>query len=112
MTASRYAPTLDAAPILDTVDARGGVSAILGHRDDRAAETDRRAIQRARQRGIIGAHTADRVCIRVLGCHPALVYGSAWWRSIGPPDEIAERWAAGDPVPKYARGTRTARISA
>lgn len=35
-------------------------------------------LARARARGWVTLHEADRICVRVLQLHPALVYGQAW----------------------------------
>lgn len=38
-----------------------------------------RSYQRAVRRGSITPAQADELCTRILGCHPAEVYGQQWW---------------------------------
>lgn len=38
----------------------------------------RLALEKARTRGFVSVHTADRAAI-AIGLHPALIWGDAWW---------------------------------
>ncbi|MBD5829605.1 hypothetical protein [Janibacter melonis] len=38
-----------------------------------------RAYFRARRLGTVTVGTADALCCSVLGTHPALIFGEAWW---------------------------------
>lgn len=86
---------LDAAPILRVIEARGGIDGVVGGRTDRDALAFKRMMSKARECGTISVSSADRYCIKILGVNPALIYGEAWWDTIGPPDAKAERWAQG-----------------
>lgn len=61
----------DIAPILAAIEARG----ILENKHAGIW----RLLHRAKVRGYCGALTADRLSIVILGLHPALVWGDAWW---------------------------------
>ena len=87
---------VDAQPIIERVQKRGGISVVLGiddnqrsgnqPLDDREPSTKDRDIKRlSRQwhrmveRGELSIDGADKFCIRVLGLNPALVYGQECW---------------------------------
>lgn len=38
-----------------------------------------RTYHRALLRGFVGASSADELAVRILGLHPALVWGASWW---------------------------------
>lgn len=67
---------LPAAPIVERVEARGGIAKVLGPR--RLHPHLHRAYYAIRARGTVTASMADELCIRVLRLHPALVYGLDW----------------------------------
>jgi hypothetical protein len=65
---------LPAEPLVAAVQARGGVRACVGA--DGALE---RAYGRARGSQRLTIAAADKLAVRVLGMHPALLWGDAWW---------------------------------
>lgn len=85
--AARPAPLrLPFAPLLSLVETHGGLAALgLSHREDDSAERTRhlertmRVYWRSRKRGWIGLYEADRFAVQVLGLHPCMVWGQAWW---------------------------------
>ena len=93
---------LDAQPLLDVIDARGGTRAVLGL-PPVAAMYDRErppvrqskdpdvrrwldTLRRVRRQGRLSPWCADRICVRLLGTLPQLVWGQEWWDAI-PDDE-------------------------
>jgi hypothetical protein len=72
---------LSSAPIMDAIDARGGLGE-LTHRlavTDRELNRIRRAYHRAQADGTVTYVCADWLCCRLLRLHPSLVYGEEWW---------------------------------
>lgn len=45
-------------------------------------------VKRCRQHGWIGERAADRFACRVLGVHPALIWGEAWWDQTASPRPV------------------------
>ena len=84
-------PDLDARPILDALEQRGGIRPLLANVGlttlDLEGARFKRAIYRMRQTGQVSPWQADRFCIRLLGTLPQFVYGQAWWDSIPDEDE-------------------------
>ena len=85
---------LDAGPIIECVNRRGGIARVLGvdHNNygdpedaDRRVSKDpdlkrlSRQWHRMVQRGWLTVDAADKWCINVLRVNPALVYGQEWW---------------------------------
>lgn len=64
---------LDAKPLVDLVEERGGMAAVGLAKNESA----RRNFERARIVGYIDPYTADPICIR-LGVHPAQLWGADW----------------------------------
>lgn len=64
-------PTLPAAPLLAALERTAYAAAL--------SDTDEKAIERARKTGRLRPHVADRLAVRLLGTHPALIYGDSWW---------------------------------
>lgn len=97
--------TLDARPLLDTIEARGGIRRVLGlppadaalgrefgRRPDRTKDDVARwlrAHHRMRASGEVSVWQADRFCVRLLGTLPCLVYGAEWWDAIPDEGEVA-----------------------
>ena len=61
---------LPAAPLLAELTRRGITLPRKG---------DQKAIARANHTGTITVPVADRLCVELLGVHPAAVYGNDWW---------------------------------
>lgn len=96
---------LPAQPILDWIEARGGLARVLGVEPNgnhvgqapgacgghpRSQYPDYRkwhkTVQRMSRSGRVSVWQADRLCIGLLGTNPALVFGQVWWDAI-PDDE-------------------------
>lgn len=90
---------IDATPIIDAINRRGGIAVVLGYDDNLstggrslegaaslAHDPDLRRLSRQWyrmvQRGTVSIDGADKWCIRVLGLNPALVYGPLWWEDV------------------------------
>lgn len=65
-------PRLAAGPILEAIRVR---QLVPGWKPDAVWKL----VQRARTQGIVPFWSADVICVRLLGVHPASVYGEAWW---------------------------------
>lgn len=65
---------IDAEPLLSQLD---GLEGLTGRSND----TLYHAIERARAAGTFTVDMADRLCVRVLGLHPCVVYGDLWWNN-------------------------------
>lgn len=105
---------LDAQPILDAIDARGGIAACLGRHDLGFDENGKRRSQdwsdadmrdylnvarkigKWRESGRVLVEVADEFCIRRLGVNPVLVYGPAFFDGVDEPDGVAAAWCLGD----------------
>lgn len=75
--------TLDVRPLIDAVDARGGIGAVSAPLDTRRRQALRRAYHRAAARGTVTARAADTLAVTLLGTHPACVFGRQWWAAVG-----------------------------
>lgn len=71
----RAQPCLPFEPLRASIEARLGPLGVLVSLGD----VSRQAYYRAARSGIITVWAADRLCVDVLGLHPAAVYGSLWW---------------------------------
>jgi hypothetical protein len=71
---------LPAEPLLERVRTRGGFRACTT--PDEALE---RAYSRALASGQLTPAAADRLAVRVLGEHPAMVWGDDWWEDVEEP---------------------------
>lgn len=57
-----------------------GYSTQRVHPDSRLEfERNQRRIERARKSGFIDLYLADEICCKVLGVHPVVVFGDAWF---------------------------------
>ena len=102
------APRLPAEPLLEYIAGAGGVGAQVpglsvpaldgeagsGVVVRTAAELElirwaRVRLANAKVRGFISAYTADEVCINLLGVHPCMVWGEAWWLPVAA-DELED----------------------
>jgi len=61
---------LDPAPLIE---------ALVHRYPDRLPPTVRRSIDRWRLAGGVRVDSVDQYCINHLGCHPAELYGAAWF---------------------------------
>lgn len=96
-------PTLPAQPILDAVEARGGLTEVLGlapsglrvtrhrHAHDTNVRRWAKAYHRMRTSGTVTVWAADRFCMKVLGANPELIYGRDWWTIDDPQPAQAAR---------------------
>lgn len=87
----------DAPPSPGTLDAQPLVTYLFANtrkqRDHDASVSavaeewgiDRYQLTRWRNGQRIKTTTADRICVKLLGCHPAFVFGDDWW-----PKEVAD----------------------
>lgn len=66
------AVTIDATPLLEVL-ARRRVP-LDGH-----GQLLERAVHRAKISGRVTLRDADRLAVKLLGEHPAMVWGPAWW---------------------------------
>ena len=73
--APRCEPGLPFEPLRSRIEARLGPHGVLVSLGD----ADRQAYYRAARSGVITVWAADRLCVDVLGLHPAAVYGATWW---------------------------------
>jgi hypothetical protein len=79
------APRLPIQPLVNLVDAHGGLRAcgVWDHTGTpnriRWARRLLRAYSRSRQRGWIGLHAADELSVKALSMHPAEIWGADWW---------------------------------
>jgi hypothetical protein len=90
---SRPRPKLPSAPIVERIDSRGGIDAVVTDRFDyREKQSIKSRYYKIRQTGEVTSVTADWLCTFLLRVNPALVYGQAWWDSIEEPDEKAAAW--------------------
>ena len=85
LTASKKPPSLPVQPLVDYVNARGGLgevmdeSGVVNRVNFRERENVRKNYDRAVERGEIPVVTADSLIIRLFGLHPYAVYGEDWW---------------------------------
>ena len=74
---------LDAGPLLDLVEGRGGVTAVLHSvgvgGESAEGQRWRDALRRVRRQGVVSVWLADRVCVGLLGTLPELVWGDAFF---------------------------------
>lgn len=68
------AAPLPAAPLLEFYDCPRSPA----RRATRNSSLER-AIDRARSSGRLSFYVADQIAIRLLGCHPSLIWGDDWW---------------------------------
>jgi hypothetical protein len=74
-------------PLEAAVPIGGGLAELAVHRSDdlptdraRFVERVHRGWQRAKTQGWVSVWAADEICVKVLGVHPAVVFGDAWWQ--------------------------------
>lgn len=76
-------PMLDAGPLLAMVDRCGGTTQVLHAAGiDGASDEGRRwrdAFRRLRRNGQVSLWLADRICVRLFGTLPELVYGDEFF---------------------------------
>ena len=105
---------LDAGPIVDMVQGRGGIGPLMGNDNlyehdgqDRTVDTRRRfrpgevkrwtqTYNRMVRSGTVTVAQADRFCSLVLRANPSVVFGPVWWVGVGEPDAVALAWLDGD----------------
>ncbi len=79
--------TLPAAPLLKLISTRGGIAELSTRRGDQVHGTNRRRAEKSYARildaGCVTLDAADRMCVELLGMHPAEVYGEQWWELTG-----------------------------
>ena len=68
------APVFDIGPLDALVMAKGGPAVCAA--GNRSLLNDYLLY---RDRGTVAAVTADRLAVRMLGCHPSEIWGEAWW---------------------------------
>lgn len=75
---------LDATPLLDFIEAHGGLTECLDRADlhGQARDTVRTSMKRAAETGEVAVHAADQAAIRLFNLHPCEIYGDDWW--VGP----------------------------
>ena len=79
--------SLPAAPLAAAVEARLAGRPATEIMDPTTAGSYRSAVRRGR----LSDALVDRICVRVLGSHPAVVYGHVWWDAVaGAPELPAE----------------------
>lgn len=66
-------PRLDSTPVLRAIELRGL------RPGKNTNDPTWRLVNRARSQGLLPFWTADLICVRLLGVHPASIYGEAWW---------------------------------
>lgn len=72
---------LDAQPLLDAIEGKGGISAAITPLDDpRELARLRRAYHRAKATGTTTAATVDTLC-GAADLDPGAIYGRAWWHA-------------------------------
>lgn len=85
---------LPSAPILDLIDAKGGLRGCgvrRGRGGNREADRLAKIYQRARRKQVIHVYAADELCILVLHMHPSFVWGEQWWEAIAAPSSSNSR---------------------
>lgn len=74
---------LDAAPLLEAVDRRCGTTCLLHDvgltGNSEVGKRWRDALRRVRRNGHVSPWLADRICVRLLGTLPELIYGEAFF---------------------------------
>jgi ParB/RepB/Spo0J family partition protein len=71
---------IPSGPLVDVIEARGGIGALTGHLDQTARDAIRRAYHRAKTSGDVTEAMADELCVKLLGKAPTEVWGSEWGR--------------------------------
>ncbi len=81
--------TLPVLPLCEAIDARGGPTRVgIGRDGDQRL---RRAYHRAAASGRVGVLAGDELVARLLGCHPAEVWGGAWIAAVEEACAVVER---------------------
>lgn len=77
----RIGENLPVAPLVEFIEQVGGSLVLWERCGLHQAEVERyqKVLKRAKERGYLDVAFADHFAVRVLGTHPALVWGDAWW---------------------------------
>lgn len=81
MRGSRGRPlkTVPVSSLVEYVEARGGIMAVLADNEDLVKHRRRySAVKQKNKR--ISWQFADEFCVEALGQHPAIVFGEDWWQ--------------------------------
>jgi hypothetical protein len=93
---------IDYAPIVQRIEALGGIDAALSaanlHHDDNEYRKLQVSYLRCSRRGTGSVFHVDELCVRILRAHPSELYGREWFDTAhltAADDEWVERWANG-----------------
>ena len=74
---------IDVQPLLDRVPEDWKARALGRGCCSTDVSTWEQQMRRGRQRGVLDLYTADNLAVRLLGCHPAAIWGPLWWQISG-----------------------------